>query len=198
MSTVDDFDRLTSYWRGLQAQAGGAVPSRVQFNPADVKRLLPFIFILERKGPGVMHVRLCGTALDDLSGFTITGRNYLDVCPDEHRQLYETLTHVVLAVPCGMKLDREVTYENGRMLPLTSLLLPLADSSGLARYVIGMMKPARVLQKIDLYNGKAQKAELHNVTYIDIGCGLPAGQADLTIPAQNTDRDLSDGLGAVS
>lgn len=198
MSSVDDFDRLTSYWRGLQARAGGAMPTRVQFNPADVTRLLPFIFILERKGPGVINVRLCGTALDDLSGVAITGRNYLDVCPDEHRQIYETLTHLILAVPCGMKFDREVTYENSRILSLTSLVLPLADSNGLARYVIGMMKPARVLKITDLYNGKALKAELRNVTYIDIGFGLPAEQPHTVLPGQNGGRDAPTSLGAVS
>ncbi len=171
---AEGFDRLTVYWRSLQERAGGAVPSRAHFNPADVVPILPFIYLLERKRPDYIEVRLCGTALDEISGVSITGHNYLDVCPPEDRDLYMTVTHQTLAVPCAVRLTRDVTFLNGRTYQLTSLGFPLADANGLPRYSVGIMLSSRILRREDMYNGTVLRSVLKNLEYLDIGYGTPA------------------------
>lgn len=172
---AEGFDRLTVYWRSLQERAGGAVPARAQFNPADVVPILPFIYLLERKRPDYIEVRLCGTALDEISGVSITGHNYLDVCPPEDRDLYMTVTHQTLAVPCAVRLTRDVTFLNGRTYQLTSLGFPLADADGLPRFSVGVMLSNRILRRQDMYNGAVLRSDLKNLEYIDIGYGTPKG-----------------------
>lgn len=174
------FDRLTAYWHSLQAQADGGVPLRSQFNPSHIVQLLPFVFMMERERPDVIRVRLCGTALDEISGTSITGHNYLDVCPPEDRQLYQGMMHQVLAFPCAVRLSRDITFTNRRTYSLTSLSYPLCGKDGLPRFTIGIMLPSRVLQSSDLRNGPVLKSVLKKLDYIDIGFGVPAARSAST------------------
>ena len=176
---VEGFDQLTQYWHGLMAQADGQVPPRAMFNPADIVPLLPNIYLLERLSADHIDIRLCGTALDEITGVSITGMNYLAICPPEDRNVYREVMHNTLAVPCGAILEREVTFENGKVCHVRSQGFPLADEKGIPRFSIGLMLPLAVMRITDTENGPVLRSVLKRLDYIDLGFGVPESAVTL-------------------
>lgn len=170
---VEAFDQLTQYWRGLQARADGAVPTRASFNPAEIVPLLPHIFLLERKSDSHLEIRICGTALDELTGVPVSGLNYLDVCPPDQSRIFKRVMHQVLAVPCGARLEREVTFKSGRSFVFRSQGFPLADADGIPRYYAGLLKSLRPMTFEDMKNGPIIGSVFQKLDYIDLGFGIP-------------------------
>lgn len=170
---IAGFDQLTQYWHGLKAQADGQVPRRPLFNPADIVPLLPNIYLLERISADHVYIRLCGTALDEITGVSITGMNYLAVCPPEDKPVYREVIHQTLAQPCAAILEREVTFQNGKIFHVRSQGFPLADENGIPRYSIGLMIPLAVMRVSDMKNGPVLKSVLKRLDYVDLGFGVP-------------------------
>jgi len=68
-------EALHKYWNG---RAGGLAPQRDAIDPADIKPLLPFLYIVEYEcDPFRVRYRLTGTETDRWNGFSLTGR-YVD------------------------------------------------------------------------------------------------------------------------
>ncbi|MGF1594831.1 MAG: PAS domain-containing protein [Kiloniellaceae bacterium] len=66
---------LLRWWR---AKCAGDIPDRADFDPADLKRLLPNIFMADvEQDPFRIRYRLVGTRATEATGMNITGR-YLD------------------------------------------------------------------------------------------------------------------------
>lgn len=92
-------EALYAYWQGL---AGGHTPQRSQLDPADIKKLLPYLYIVkfETDPFRVLYV-LTGTETDRWNDFSLTGR-YVDefvaadkygankILEDSYRRAYET------------------------------------------------------------------------------------------------------------
>lgn len=67
--------RLYEYWNSL---AAGSVPERKEFDPAQVKSLLPYLMVCQFEfAPFRVRFRLSGTMVDEMTGMNLTGR-YLD------------------------------------------------------------------------------------------------------------------------
>ena len=68
-------EALHRYWN---SRAGGLAPQRNDIDPADIKQLLPFLYIVryEREPFRVRYI-LTGTEADRWNGFNLTGR-YVD------------------------------------------------------------------------------------------------------------------------
>jgi hypothetical protein len=67
--------RLHAYWR---EKAGTGMPSRAEFDPVDVRDLLPNLMMVDVVGqPPRFRYRLVGTRVAQYTGFDFTGR-YLD------------------------------------------------------------------------------------------------------------------------
>jgi hypothetical protein len=69
-------EALERYWNSL---AGGQAPQRRDIDPADIKALLPFLYIVRyERDPFRVRYILTGTEADRWNGFNLTGR-----CVDE-------------------------------------------------------------------------------------------------------------------
>src|ERR1700761_8501869 len=69
-------EALHRYW---SSRAGGAAPQRQDIDPADIKPLLPFLYIVRyERDPFRVRYILTGTEVDRWNGFNLTGR-----CIDE-------------------------------------------------------------------------------------------------------------------
>ena len=69
-------EALHRYWN---SRAGGLAPQRNDIDPADIKRLLPFLYIVRyERDPFRVRYILTGTEADRWNGFNLTGR-----CVDE-------------------------------------------------------------------------------------------------------------------
>jgi hypothetical protein len=76
-------EALHRYWNG---RAGGEAPQRDDIDPADIKPLLPFLYIVRyERDPFRVRYVLTGTEADRWNGFNLTGR-YVDefLAPDIH------------------------------------------------------------------------------------------------------------------
>lgn len=86
--------RLHAYWR---EKAAGQVPARSQFDPVDVRDLLPNLMLLDVLGePRRFRYRLVGTRVALYTGFDFTGR-YLDEMVFQGRDFIEECYRLVLS-----------------------------------------------------------------------------------------------------
>jgi len=76
-------EALHRYWI---SRAGGMAPQRGDIDPAEIKRLLPYLYIVRyERDPFRVRYILTGTEADRWNGFNLTGR-YVDefLVPDIH------------------------------------------------------------------------------------------------------------------
>ncbi|HVJ44469.1 MAG TPA: PAS domain-containing protein [Dongiaceae bacterium] len=80
---------LYAYWLGL-AQAG--IPDRAAFDPGAVSDLLPNMMIVELEDePFRIRFRLSGSKVDEVTGFSITGRYLDELAVDQGAAQFEQL-----------------------------------------------------------------------------------------------------------
>lgn len=74
---------LSDYYLARRGHA--VVLPRAALDPAEVKALLPRLYMLELHSPCDIRVRLCGTCLSDQVGRDMTGLSWLDLIAPEQR-----------------------------------------------------------------------------------------------------------------
>jgi len=72
---------LFDYWNVMRG--GRPAPFRADIQPGDIKRLLPYLFILERKSEWDYAFRLAGTKLCNTYGMEFRNHNLLSMWQDE-------------------------------------------------------------------------------------------------------------------
>ena len=65
---------LVGYWSRLRR--GRAVPDQTDIDPRAIKRMLPYVFILDAENPSRPIYRLAGTALCERFGFELKGTGF--------------------------------------------------------------------------------------------------------------------------
>ena len=130
---------LFDYWNALRA--GRPAPRRAEIEPGDIRRILPYVFILERKDRDTWRFRLAGTGLCSTYGMEFRGHNILSMWSDDCAEnLKETLEDVtvnatisVVEYTAATNEEREATFE--------MILLPLAHEDGTVSRVLGTAVP---------------------------------------------------------
>jgi len=170
VARLEYFDDLLTYWHRLREEAGGVVPTRQQFNPMEVPKLLPFMFMVERQAPEKLMIRLVGTALDGLTATPATGAHVLDRYGEKERGAHLVMYDNIFGQPCGARQERLVKVGQDPCYDSKTIHLPFTDRNGEVRYIIGISRARR-------HYGEASDAELHalGAEYIDLGFGLPDG-----------------------
>src|SRR5258708_7418747 len=74
---------LCQYYR--DSRGDQPMLSRARFDPADLRTILPRLFLLELHSPRDIRIRLCGTCLREKTGRELTGLNWLDLIAPEYR-----------------------------------------------------------------------------------------------------------------
>ena len=118
-------------------------------------------------------VRLSGTAIDDSAGFSMKGRNFLDVCLPCERAFYAEVTKATVQQPCGVQLTRIITLKFGQRYQYNALFFPLADRNGVPRYIVGMAKLSVEDMYDEMNHSNQMFSEISEFSYIDIGNGVP-------------------------
>lgn len=168
-------DDLLAYWRSLPIADGAKVPAKSSLSPKALKPHLPNIGIFERISRYDVQIRLFGTQLDEKFGKPMTGTNLFDFLPEEQREFYADLYEATLDSLAGCRLVRKGIDRNDNVITGESLILPLADEAGEARYTVGMLlieSESPLGDPID--PDRIQQAKIIHVEFLDIGHGLPA------------------------
>lgn len=178
MVTTKTCKDLADYWTSL-CPVGG-LPLRADVDPAAIRPLLPYIYILELKSDDAVFVRLAGTALRRLYGLEMTGMNMLDLVPPEHRasRLWRTLQ--AMSRPCGMSYVRNHRYASGAVDAVESIFLPVtvdrATDGTKARQMLGIAASLSDRRWIAEDETGALMMP-HVFRFVDVGFGVPATTA---------------------
>ena len=179
---VKAFDAFHDYWNQLLLARRAAVkpaadecpvPLRRDFNPMKVHRHLPHIYIVERKLPDLLELRLSGTAIEDVAGNPLKGSNYFDFSVPEERAFTAAIVDAVIDKPCGLKMSRNVKLIGGQAYQLRSLSFPLAEEDGTPRFLLGMTNVIRDIPQSSLLSSEAVRVTINDFSFIDIGAGTP-------------------------
>lgn len=139
-------ERVIGYWRSLRA--GGVMPSRQAFDPAELASLLPQLFMLDL-GPAALPFRLAGEFLIDLHGRPLKGADFQSLFSLPGRSMAARATAAALQDWEPVVLDAEGYSEDGRSVSLEILLAPLADIDG-ARIerLVGLYQPTTLVARL--------------------------------------------------
>ena len=128
---------LFDYW--TKKRGGRAAPSRTDIEPADIRTLLPNVFICDLAADNQLNFRLAGTALCALHGRELKGSAFASLwLADGVRNAGRTGASVATgATPAVMSLD--CLSQGGRVAQAEMLLLPITGPSGLNDRLIGLL-----------------------------------------------------------
>jgi hypothetical protein len=112
------------YWSRLRR--GRAVPDQADIDPKALKRLLPFVFILESRADGTFIYRLAGTTLCERYGAELRGRNFLSHWDTEGRGRLHVLMRQALAARAPLCVHSIGATEDCRMVELETVLMPVS------------------------------------------------------------------------
>ena len=130
---------LFDYWNAVRA--GRPAPRRSEIDPGDIRRLLPYVFILERRAEDSYPFRLAGTGLCNIYGMEFRGHDMLatwaDECADTMRN---TLNDVIRNASVAMVEYTATTSENSEVA-FEMVLMPLAHENGAITRVLGAIVP---------------------------------------------------------
>lgn len=130
---------LFDYWNAIRA--GRPAPRRGEIEPGDIRRILPYVFILERKDRDTYRFRLAGTGLCSTYGMEFRGHNMLSMWSDDCAEnLKEALDDVATNATVSV-VEYTAATNDGREVTFEMILLPLAHEDGSMTRVLGAAVP---------------------------------------------------------
>jgi len=161
-------------YQGLQRSTGELVPPRKSFDPAAARALLPYVSIMEIREPRLALVRLVGTAIVNRTHIDNTGRNMLDLLPDEAREWSWSHFRRLLDTPCGCTFVSREDFEFASVF-VEIVSFPMADTDGTRRFVLSLSVEVDRDGLVLRGDQAMQIGGLSAYRYIDIGAGTGAG-----------------------
>jgi len=128
---------LFAYWNRRRGRR--SAPSRLEIEPADIRALLPDVFILQAEADGALTFRLAGTGLCALFDRELRGEALERLWVPDSSEAATNLASGVLQglVPGVVELLGE--SRAGRAVSMEMLLVPLADESLDNRRILGSL-----------------------------------------------------------
>jgi len=140
---------VVGYWSRIRY--GRQVPDQADVDPKVLKRLLPFVFLLDAKPDGSFVYRLAGTALCERYGGELRGRNFFGHWDADSRARLTALLLQALAQKLPACLVSVAATEDCRMLETETVLMPLAFGDDAPRRFLGV---AQVLTDVTALAGR--------------------------------------------
>ena len=140
---------LVGYWNRMRQ--GRSAPDQIDIDPRAIKRMLPWVFILDAESPSHPIYRLAGTALCERFGFELRGTGFLS-----HWDAQSSVALVSL-LRQGLKLHHPVcissigTSASAGMVELETVLAPISFNGGAVNRFFGMIQ---VLSESAMLDGR--------------------------------------------
>jgi len=140
---------LVGYWSRLRR--GRDVPDQTDIDPRAIKRLLPYVFILDAENPSRPIYRLAGTALCERLGFELKGTGFLTHWEAHSSIALGSLLQQALWLKQPVCLTSIGATAECGMVELETVLLPVKfGESGPTRF-LGMIQ---ILSDVSLLRGR--------------------------------------------
>jgi hypothetical protein len=150
--------QLAEIWE--RCRPSGGVPSyeALEREP-EFTALAPNCSVLEVRSTSTLLVVRCGPATADYVGFDMTGRDLINITPQDYRALRFQRYRRVAEIPCGMQFMEAS--------PIHGLLLPVRYQEAEGRHILGLycFSPEET-GPVTQISGR--------VVYLDLGFGLPS------------------------
>jgi len=161
------------YWRSIRGDA--LVPLKSDFNPADIKQLLPNIMIFDiisEPSPSLM-IRLAGSSLREHWHVEPTGKDYLDYLPEgEQMDVFNGFT-TMCAKPCGRWRRLETHFESHLSILSESTLFPLINDRHGTPMIVTLAVPLARSEPLSKTGRAITTTFPVAPVWIDIGAGTP-------------------------
>jgi hypothetical protein len=128
-----------AYWDELRGHRD--VPARGQIEPADIRHILPDLFILEKTPRGEIRFRLAGTRICALFARELRGTRFDALWLGEQTTRLERIASDVMARRAPVVLTAAAIAGTVDDLPTELVLLPLKSPDGSVDRIIGALVP---------------------------------------------------------
>ena len=140
---------LVGYWSRIRN--GSDVPDQTDIDPRAIKRLLPFVFILDAENPARPIYRLAGTSLCERFGFELKGTGFLAHWESQSSAALASLLQQALWLKQPVCLTSIGASAECGMVEIETVLAPIKfGESGPTRF-LGMIQ---VLSDVSLLRGR--------------------------------------------
>lgn len=140
---------LVGYWSRLRA--GRDVPDQTDIDPRAIKRLLPYVFILDAENPGRPIYRLAGTAMCERFGFELKGTGFFAHWEAQSSMALASLLQQALNLKQPVCLTSIGATADCGMVELETILLPIKfGDTGPTRF-LGMIQ---IMSDLTLLHGR--------------------------------------------
>jgi hypothetical protein len=138
------------YWSRLRQ--GRPTPDQADIDPKALKRLLPFVFLLDARCDGSFVYRLAGTTLCERYGTELRGKNFMAHWDAESRARLGGLLRQSLVSNTPVCLTSVGATEDCRMIEIETVLMPISFGSEKAERFLGV---AQVLTDVSPLIGRS-------------------------------------------
>jgi len=129
-------EELFAYWTSLKAEA--SVPPKRRIDPADMKRLLPTVSLIEAPVEGRdFRVRLAGTGLYNVYGREITGRSFSEIYNSSAAEYWRGELRRVVKDRKPQVGVHNLAWRGASHLSLIWIRLPLATTGSEVDMILG-------------------------------------------------------------
>lgn len=170
---------LLAWW--LEARDSRVMPDPEDVDPRALVELLPYFRMLRWEGDDQLIFRIFGSALCETTGMDLTGLN--SFAPFDYEGKTDDIARLKLMHehPCGLLLHRDLTRPNGSVYTCEFLNLPLTGGKECMNRIVGTITPCTAFDERKLDFSLQKPLAVRRAEFIDIGCGLPAEAARLSV-----------------
>ena len=129
---------LVGYWSRLRS--GRDVPDQADIDPRAIKRLLPYVFILDAQNPQRPIYRLAGTALCERFGFELKGTGFLAHWEAQSSLALASLLQQAQTLMQPVCLSSIAATADCGMVDLETVLLPIKFGENGPTRFLGMVQ----------------------------------------------------------
>ena len=140
---------LVGYWSRLRH--GRDVPDQTEIDPRAIKRLLPYVFIIDAEEPERPIYRLAGTALCERFGFELKGTGFLAHWEAQSSAALGALLRQALRTKQPVCLTSIGASADCGMVELETVLAPVKFGESRPTRFLGMIQ---ILSDVSLLGGR--------------------------------------------
>jgi hypothetical protein len=129
---------LVGYWSRIRK--GRDVPDQTDIDPRAIKRMLPYVFILDAEDPSRPIYRLAGTALCERFGFELKGTGFLAHWEAKSGIALASLLRQALRLRQPVSLTSIGASADCGMVELETVLAPVTFGSSEPTRFVGMIQ----------------------------------------------------------
>jgi hypothetical protein len=126
---------LVSYWQRIRD--GAPAPKQLLLHPAEIKKILPNVFVLQRFDAHHFVFRLAGTGYCAMFGREFRTQNILSLFQGPARRYLGVMLDRVVGLTCLGVAETRAETLSGDHCYLEYVFLPVADSDGRINRVLG-------------------------------------------------------------